>query len=82
MYFTVKKQYTDRTELLHSESFTITDFHKSLTEREIEILKFISEGKISTEIAKILSISKLTVETHRKNMLSKTNSKNINELGI
>ncbi|MEO9473920.1 MAG: response regulator transcription factor [Cyclobacteriaceae bacterium] len=44
----------------------------SLTEREQEVLKLIAEEKSSEEIANELFISRRTVETHRKNMLKKT----------
>jgi two-component system nitrate/nitrite response regulator NarL len=45
-----------------------------LTDREIDVLKLIIEEKNSREIAEILFISERTVETHRKNMIRKTNS--------
>lgn len=48
-----------------------------LTERELEILKLISEENSNAEIAEKLFISERTVETHRKNMLRKTNNKTI-----
>jgi DNA-binding CsgD family transcriptional regulator len=51
-----------------------------LTKREIEILKWAQEGHQSQLIAQKLNISIHTVNTHRKNMLQKTNSKNIMEL--
>lgn len=41
------------------------------TAREIEILRLLAQGKISKEIAEILNISKLTVDSHRKNMINK-----------
>ncbi len=44
----------------------------SLTEREREVLKLIAEEMSSEEIANELFISRRTVETHRKNMLKKT----------
>lgn len=50
---------------------------KLLTEREIQIIKLIAQEKSSKEIASELFISERTVETHRKNILRKTNSKNI-----
>lgn len=46
----------------------------NLSKRELEILNFIKEGKSSIEIADHLNISKYTVDTHRKNILKKTNS--------
>jgi DNA-binding NarL/FixJ family response regulator len=48
-----------------------------LTERELEILKLISEEMSNAQIAETLFISERTVETHRKNMLRKTNNKTI-----
>jgi DNA-binding NarL/FixJ family response regulator len=50
---------------------------KQLTEREIEILKLIVEEFSSEQIAEKLFISKRTVDTHRTNILAKTNSKTI-----
>lgn len=51
-----------------------------LTKREKEVLKLIYEGLSSAEIADKLFISHHTVETHRKNLLSKTGSKNATQL--
>ncbi|MBX7226013.1 MAG: response regulator transcription factor [Chitinophagales bacterium] len=51
-----------------------------LTKREIEILRLIAHGKTSTEIGKELYISINTVDTHRKNLMSKCNTKNSIEL--
>ena len=48
-----------------------------LTERELEILKLIAEEYSNAQIANTLFISERTVETHRKNMLRKTNNKTI-----
>jgi DNA-binding CsgD family transcriptional regulator len=47
-----------------------------LTTREKQILALLSQGKLSKEIGDILNISKQTVDTHRKNMLSKTKAGN------
>ncbi len=46
----------------------------SLTVRELEILGLIAQELTSEKIADKLFISSRTVETHRKNMLAKTNS--------
>lgn len=43
-----------------------------LTEREIEIINYISKGYTNKQIAKELDISVRTVETHRYNLKSKT----------
>jgi len=51
-----------------------------LTRREKEILLLLTEGKLSKEISEALNISKQTVDTHRKNMLSKNKVTNTGEL--
>ena len=48
----------------------------NLSKREKEILFKICEGNSNQEIAESLFISKRTVDKHRANLLSKTNSKN------
>lgn len=53
---------------------------KSLTERELEILKLIALEHSNTEIADLLFISPKTVETHRKNLMRKIEVKN--SLGV
>lgn len=50
-------------------------FYEQLTKREIEILKLIIQEFTSTEIGDLLCISKKTVDNHRQNLLSKTQSK-------
>jgi len=48
----------------------------TITRRETEILKLISEGLSTKLISEQLFISVHTVESHRKNLLSKFNAKN------
>ena len=48
-----------------------------LTTREREILRLVAEEKSNQAIAEALFISERTVETHRKNMLTKTNCKSV-----
>ena len=48
----------------------------SLSQREIEVIKFIKKGFSSREIAEQLDISVKTVEVHRYNVLKKLNLKN------
>lgn len=47
-----------------------------LTERENEIIVYISEGYTNEQIAEMLFLSKHTVNTHRKNILGKLGAKN------
>ena len=51
--------------------------HIEFTDRELDVLKLILEEKTTSEIALKLQISKYTVEGNRKNLLQKTNSKNV-----
>lgn len=51
-----------------------------LSNREREVLAWLAEGYSSKQIADKLNITESTVIIHRKNMLKKTNSKNIAEL--
>ncbi len=51
-----------------------------VTERELEVLKLISKGYTNVEIADQLFISHHTVESHRKNLLSKLDAKNTADL--
>jgi len=53
------------------------EFKDLLSKRELEILQLTEKAHSSMEIAEHLEISKMTVETHRKNMLKKTGAANI-----
>jgi two-component system nitrate/nitrite response regulator NarL len=48
-----------------------------LTDREIEIIRMIEKDMTTREIAETLFISERTVETHRKNILHKTNTQTV-----
>jgi DNA-binding CsgD family transcriptional regulator len=51
-----------------------------LSEREMQVLILLAQGKNSRAIAEELFISKETVDKHRKNILAKTNTRNTAEL--
>lgn len=53
-----------------------TSIKYRLSKRELEIVKLISEELTTSEIAEKLFISDSTVETHRRNILSKLNVRN------
>ena len=57
-------------------SHRISDLSLPITDREFEILKYISEELTNKEIADRLFISPRTVDTHRRNLLQKLNVKN------
>ncbi|OUJ75832.1 response regulator [Hymenobacter crusticola] len=48
----------------------------SLSKRELEVLRLIAEGMTNAEIADKLFTSKRTIETHRQNIIEKTQAKN------
>lgn len=60
-------------------SFTanVTD---TVSSREIQVLRLISEGSIAREIGDVLNISEATVRKHRENLLRKTKSANTAQL--
>lgn len=60
-------EYGDRSE---------TPLNIVLSERELEIIKLASKELNSVQIADMLNINVRTVETHRKRIMDKTNSKN------
>jgi len=49
---------------------------KHLTRREIEIIRYISNGMTNHEIAGKLFLSTMTVDSHRKNILTKLQLRN------
>jgi DNA-binding NarL/FixJ family response regulator len=50
--------------------------HKSLSDREYQVMCLIASGKTVTEIAEALSLSVKTISTHRVRILRKMNLKN------
>lgn len=54
----------------------------TLTDREIDVLKLLADGKSNKEIADSLNISINTVITHRKNISHKTGIKSVSGLTI
>jgi DNA-binding NarL/FixJ family response regulator len=51
-----------------------------LSERELEITRFVCNGMTSKEISEQLNLSLHTVETHRRNILRKLNLKKTTSL--
>jgi DNA-binding NarL/FixJ family response regulator len=54
----------------------------TISPREIEVLQLISMGYSNKEIANELFISKLTVETHRRNMVKRMGFRNAYQLVV
>ena len=64
--------FTEKTNILHSK----------LSEREMEVIKLISEGKSIKSISEILNLSPNTVNTYRKRIMDKMSMKSNVELAI
>ena len=60
----------------NSEPAAMPQKTQLLSKREMEVLQLIAEGLTNAEIADQLFTSKRTVETHRQNILEKTQAKN------
>ena len=61
-------------------SMDVPDYRSLLTNRELDVLKAISSGMQTKEIAEILHVSVNTVETHRKSLFLKFEVRNVVEL--
>lgn len=66
--------------LMNKAQFSDLKSIPRLTKREKEILKLLIEGKSTQEISDELFLSFLTTQTHRRNLLSKFQVKNVAEL--
>lgn len=53
---------------------------RTFTERELEVLELIGEGKTNMEMSEQLFLSKRTIEGHRQKLLDKTKSRNTAQL--
>ncbi len=71
----------------HSHGRNLPEMPKSekaklLSDREIEVLSLVAQGKINKEIADMLNIGLTTVITHRKNIQEKLKLKTVSALTI
>lgn len=68
-------------ETLFSKTYTTTQQpFKTITKREMDILRNLAAGKTSREIGQELYISHHTVDTHRRNLLRKLQCKSVVDL--
>ena len=58
----------------------LQDSYHLLTQREKETLQLLAEGKSNKEVATLLNLSHLTVDTHRSNLMQKLNLHSTAEL--
>ncbi len=56
--------------------------HELISDRELEVLKFLAAGKTVSEIAEELSLSVATISTYRSRLLEKMDMKNNSELTV
>ncbi|MFN8277495.1 MAG: response regulator transcription factor [Chitinophagales bacterium] len=63
--------------LHHNQQQAVEQQRVSLTSREIEILKLLSQERSNAQIGQTLFISERTVETHRKNIYRKTGTASV-----
>jgi two-component system, NarL family, response regulator NreC len=76
-----KKYFNQEISTLMANSLSEHDMGNSkLSQRELEILGLVAQGKITKEIADKLCVSTRTIETHRNNMMKKLNVQNTAEL--
>lgn len=54
--------------------------YRKLSNRETEVLRFLSEGKKNNEIAKILDLNEKTISTYKLRLLTKLNVTNLVDL--
>lgn len=76
-YFDDKLSKESFQKIAQQDSFSKRTLNPLLSEREIEVLKLVCEGKKIKEISDILFIGIKTVETHRRNLYEKIECKNI-----
>ena len=84
------KPFTER-QLLATIELTLLSFSQTKvldengleskpTKRQMQVLKLLASGKTSKKMADQLNISDLTVQTHRRNLLSRFKVNSMNEL--
>lgn len=54
--------------------------YRKLSSREIEVLRYLSDGKKNNEIAKILNLNEKTISTYKLRLLNKLNVTNLVDL--
>ncbi len=75
-YFLPEQLAVVRNQISGRSPKIVLDVHNTLTERELEVLKLICRQNTAKEIGETLCITQRTVEGHKKNLFSKTNTKN------
>jgi len=77
IYYNKRTLEAIRANISLNKNFNPNFKRTEISKREMDVLTLICEAKTAEEIGAELSISKRTVETHRQNLLMKTQSRNI-----
>jgi DNA-binding NarL/FixJ family response regulator len=56
------------------------EIYRKLSNREVEVLRFLSNGKKNSEISKILGLNEKTISTYKLRLLKKLNVSNLVDL--
>lgn len=80
IYHSIEKQGVQERQLVRESYFYPEGDEGVLSQQERRVLAYIADGLSSKQIAWKLKIAENTVMNHRKNMLKKTNTKNVAEL--
>ena len=70
----------DSTKIAEAIRRVLEGRREELTLRELDVLKRISEGKNTQEIAQELCVSTNTVDTHRRHLMDKLDARNVADL--
>ena len=54
--------------------------YRKLSNREIEVLRFLTDGKKNNEIARLLALNEKTISTYKLRLLTKLNVTNLVDL--
>ncbi|WP_066319998.1 LuxR C-terminal-related transcriptional regulator [Aquimarina aggregata] len=67
----ISNEFREKINQYKDDHYFIKSSFKTLTPKEIQVIKFIILGKTSSEIGEILHNSKRTIETHRQHIAEK-----------
>jgi DNA-binding NarL/FixJ family response regulator len=70
----------DRQDTSNSSASSLAQELRSLTPREVEVLKLVAEGRTNQEIADQLVLSIKTIQAHRANVMEKLGLRDITQL--
>jgi len=76
----IAKEFSNMSEYLENKNLTLKPVSPGFTNRETEVMDLIAQGLSTKVIADRLFVSVKTIETHRKNLISKAQVKNTAEL--